>query len=50
MAVRNRRYTSPGPASTGIRVQSLAAPGALTAISLLVERPRLTLRSPPESV
>lgn len=50
MAVRNRRYTSPGPASTGIRVQALAAPGALTAISLLVERPRLTLRSLPESV
>ncbi len=39
MAVRNRRYTSPGPASTGIRVQALAAPGALTAISLLLERP-----------
>ena len=39
MAVRNRRYTSPGPASTGIRVRALAAPGALTAISLLLEGP-----------
>jgi len=50
MAVRNRRYTSPGPASTGIRVQALAAPGALTAISLLIERPRPLLRSFPRSV
>ena len=39
MQVRNRRYRSPGPASTGIRVQALANPGALTAISLLAERP-----------
>ncbi|MGQ0565064.1 MAG: hypothetical protein ACT4OK_08325 [Gemmobacter sp.] len=39
MAVRNRRYSSPGPASTGIRVTGLADPRALTAISLLALRP-----------
>lgn len=38
MAVRNRRYRSPGPASTGIRVSELAARGALTAVSLLALR------------
>jgi enamine deaminase RidA (YjgF/YER057c/UK114 family) len=38
MAVRNRRYRAPGPASTGIRVSGLAAPGALTAVSLLALR------------
>lgn len=38
MAVRNRRYRTPGPASTGIRVSGLAAPGALTAVSLLALR------------
>jgi enamine deaminase RidA (YjgF/YER057c/UK114 family) len=51
MAVRNRRYTSPGPASTGIRVQALAHPAALTAISLLVEhRTEPALRSASRSV
>ena len=35
MTVRNRRYTEPGPASTGIRVDALADPAALTAITLL---------------
>lgn len=38
MAVRNRRYSAPGPASTGIRVSGLAAKGALTAVSLLALR------------
>lgn len=50
MAVRNRRYSSPGPASTGIRVAGLAAPGALTAISLLAERALPALRTLPRSV
>jgi enamine deaminase RidA (YjgF/YER057c/UK114 family) len=36
MAVRNLRYTAPGPASTGVRVTGLAVPGALTAITLLL--------------
>lgn len=36
MAVRNRRYTAPGPVSTGVRVAGLAAAGALTAVSLLL--------------
>lgn len=40
MAVRNRRYAAPGPASTGIRVAALADPRALTAISLLLCRNR----------
>jgi enamine deaminase RidA (YjgF/YER057c/UK114 family) len=36
MAVRNLRYSPPGPASTGVRVTGLAEPGALTAITLLL--------------
>jgi enamine deaminase RidA (YjgF/YER057c/UK114 family) len=36
MAVRNLRYSAPGPASTGVRVTGLAEPGALTAITLLL--------------
>lgn len=39
MAVRNRRYAAPGPASTGIRVESLAHPDAKTAITLLLHKP-----------
>ena len=35
MAVRNQRYSAPGPASTGVRVTGLANPRALTAITLL---------------
>lgn len=38
MAVRNRRYSSPGPASTGIRVAGLADTSARTAITLLACR------------
>lgn len=38
MAVRNCRYSSPGPASTGIRVSGLADPAARTAITLLACR------------
>ncbi len=38
MAIRNRRYSSPGPASTGIRVLALAEPAASTAITLLACR------------
>lgn len=30
MAIRNRRYRRPGPASTGLPVAALAAPGAIT--------------------
>lgn len=36
MKVRNRRYSNPGPTSTGIRVVALADPAALTAITLLL--------------
>ena len=39
MAVRNLRYSDPGPASTGVRVAGLAAAGALTAITLLLHKP-----------
>lgn len=39
MAVRNRRYSSPGPASTGIRVLGLGNPAARTAITLLACKP-----------
>jgi len=39
MAVRNRRYAAPGPASTGIRVAALAHPDARTAITLLLHKP-----------
>lgn len=39
MAVRNRRYTAPGPASTGIRVSTLADPDARTAVTLLLHKP-----------
>lgn len=38
MAVRNLRYSAPGPASTGVRVKGLAEPGALTAITLLLHK------------
>lgn len=38
MAVRNRRYSSPGPASTGLRVPGLGDPAARTAITLLTCR------------
>ena len=38
MAVRNRRYAAPGPASTGIRVAALADPDARTAITLLLHK------------
>ncbi len=38
MAVRNLRYSAPGPASTGVRVTGLAEPGALTAITLLLHK------------
>lgn len=38
MAVRNLRYSAPGPASTGVRVAGLAEPGALTAITLLLHK------------
>jgi hypothetical protein len=38
MAVRNRRYGAPGPASTGIRVAALADTDERTAITLLLHK------------
>lgn len=40
MSVRNRYYTKPGPASTGLPVEGLAVPGAQVSISLFGVMPR----------
>jgi enamine deaminase RidA (YjgF/YER057c/UK114 family) len=40
MAVRNRYYAKPGPASTGLPVDGLATPGARISISLFGATPR----------